>query len=171
MEAVLLAVEVAAPVRHQGGGVVPLQPGHEGSELRHDGGRQQQLVRQARLHHVGPGGAWHGGDCTKTTSTLHGDTWQGGRELGGQVEARGGRQLLGLGAKESSTEKKMSTIIGLSMDISNILTWKDDVEPVYESVHSRLLHGRQGPAPRLAALCHAVQRLCTVLLSGGERGK
>ena len=60
MEAVLLAVEVAAPVCHQGGGVVPLQPGHEGAELRHDGGRQQQLVRQARLHHVGPGGAWHG---------------------------------------------------------------------------------------------------------------
>ena len=43
MEAVLLAVEVAAPVRHQGGGVVPLQPGHEGAELRHDGGGQQQL--------------------------------------------------------------------------------------------------------------------------------
>ena len=61
MEAVLLAVEVAAPVRHQGGGVVPLQPGHEGSELRHDGGRQQQLVRQTRLHHVGPGGAWQRG--------------------------------------------------------------------------------------------------------------
>ena len=141
------------------------------TNLRHDGGGQQQLVRQARLHHVGPGGAWHGGDCTKTTSTLHGDTWQGGRELGGQVEARGGRQLLRLGAKESSTEKKMSTIIGLSMDILNILTWKDDVEPVYEGVHSRLLHGRQGPAPRLAALGHAVQRLCTVLLSGGERGK
>ena len=117
---------------------------------------------------AGPG---KGGDCTKTTSTLHGDTWQGGRELGGQVEARGGRQLLRLGAKESSTEKKMSTIIGLSMDILNILTWKDDVEPVYESVHPRLLHGRQGPAPRLAALGHAVQRLCTVLLSGGERAR
>ena len=57
------------------------------------------------------------------------------------------------------------------MDILNILTWKDDVEPVYERVHPRLLHGRQGPAPRLAALGHAVQRLCTVLLSGGERGK
>ena len=43
MEAVLLAVEVAAPVRHQGGGVVPFQPRHEGAELRHDGGGQQQL--------------------------------------------------------------------------------------------------------------------------------
>ena len=30
-----------------------------------------------------------------------------------------------------------------------ILTWQDDVEPVYERVHSRLLHGRQSPAPRL----------------------
>ena len=57
------------------------------------------------------------------------------------------------------------------MDILNILTWKDDVEPVYECVHPRLLHGRQGPAPRLAALGHAVQRLCTVLLSGGERAR
>ena len=112
VEAVLLAVEVAAPVRHQGGGVVPLQPGHEGAELRHDGGGQQQLVRQTRLHHVGPGGACHGGgDCMKTTSTSHGGTWQGGRELGGQVEAGGGGQLLGLGAKESSTDKTMSTII------------------------------------------------------------
>ena len=51
----------------------------------------------------------------KTTSTSHGGTWQGGRELGGQVEARGGGQLLGLGAKESSTDKTMSTIIGLTM--------------------------------------------------------
>ena len=45
------------------------------------------------------------------------------------------------------------------MDTVYILTWQDDVEPVYERVHSRLLHGRQSPAPRLAALGHAVQRL------------